>query len=159
MKRTKKIFISLFAVISMFSFSFWAWLNTWPKSASFDWDSTAQMGWTTITEINQWWKTLTDKLEWILHLPQKDEYITSLWYVTALIQITVNWLLWILAFIALVYMLYSGFLIFSSWSDDKGAAKGKKWISTAAIALAWIGLSWLIISAMIWFINLISKSN
>ena len=55
-------------------------------------------------------------------------------------------------------MIYCGFLVFSSGSDDKNASKGKKWISTAAIALTGIGLSWLIISAMIRFIQRISTT-
>ena len=62
-------------------------------------------------------------------------------------------------FIALIYMLYCWFLVISSWSDDKNASKGKKWIKTAAIAIAWVWLAWLIISVMIRFIGVITKSN
>ena len=120
-------------------------------------DSPAVMSGQEITDINIWPQKFTDKLGWILHLPTKTDYTTSLWYILSLIQILVNWLLWILAFVAIIYMLYCGFLVLSSGSDDKNASKGKKWISTAAIALAWIGISWLVISAMIWFIDLISN--
>jgi len=154
----KKIWITLFGIFWFFIINFWYCLKVpWPTPISFDWSSTPVIDNQNIENINEWWETFTSELKWILHFPQKDEYSTSLWYVIALIQISINWLLGILTFVALVYMLYSGFLIFSSWSDDKNAAKGKKWISTAAIALAWIGLSWLLISAMIWFINMISK--
>ena len=156
MIRLKKFFISLLVIIPIISIGFWEALKTWPKTAEFNWDSTAKMGNTTVNEINEWSKTFTDSLNWILHLPQKDEYITSLWYIMAMIQIAINWLLWILAFIALIYMLYCGFLVFSSWSDDKNAAKGKKWIWTAAIALAGIGISRLIISMILWLINYIT---
>ena len=160
MSKIKKILVAIFGIISIFSLSFWQWLkNLWPENPTFDGGSEPEMWGQWIDDINQWSKTFTDKLGWILHLPQKDDYPTSLWYVMALIQISVNRLLWILAFIALVYMLYCGFLVFSSWSDDKTAAKGKKWISTAAIALAWIWISWLIISAIIRFINNISNVN
>lgn len=133
--------------------------NWGPVGTTLTWRSDPIINEEDIREIEQWSKTFTDRLQWILHLPQKNEYQTSLWYVLSLTQIVVNWLLWILSFVALVYMLYCGFLVFSSWSDDKNASKGKKWITTAAIALAWIGLSWLIISVMIWFISNISASK
>lgn len=106
-------------------------------------------------KIGDWTYDETDKLQWILKLPEKSDYTTRLWYALKLIQISINWILGILSTIALIYMLYCGFLVFSSWAGDN-AKKGKKWISTAAIALAWIGLSWLIISAMVWFIGIVS---
>jgi hypothetical protein len=108
--------------------------------------------------ISQWSNLFSNWLRWIIHIPQSDEYPTSLWYVIALIQIAINRLLWILAFVALIYMIYNWFLVFTSGSDDKNASKGKKWIWTAAIALAWIWLSWLIISIILWFINNIAAS-
>lgn len=98
----------------------------------------------------------TNKLNWILQFPKRSDYATPLWYALSLIQISINWILWILATVALVYMLYCGFLVFTSWADDKNAQKGRKWISTAAIALAWIGLSWMIVSAMIRFITMLT---
>ena len=106
--------------------------------------------------ISEWTTYETDKLEWILQFPERTDYATPLWYALALVKIAVNWILGILSTIALIYMLYCGFLVFSSWASDNNAKKGRKWISTAAIALAWIGLSWLIISAMIWFIGIVS---
>lgn len=153
MRFIKNIWISLLG-LSLFALNFGYCISTWlPKTEYFNPDSTPFMSGDEIEDINEWWKTFSERLEWILSIPQKDKYSTSLWYVTTLIQVIINWLLWILSFVALVYMLYCGFLVLSSGSDDKNASKGKKWISTAAIALAWIGLSWLIISAMIRFIN------
>lgn len=109
--------------------------------------------------IPQWIAQKTNRFAWILQFPERTDYTTSLWYALSLIQISINWILGILATIALIYMLYCWFLVFSSWTDDKNAQKGRKWISTAAIALAWIGLSWLVVSAMIWFINNVSQIN
>lgn len=162
MKLIKKLWILVFSIACLFSF-----INVGYSGLSTPWgnktisvssgDYKPEIDDAEIKDINEWWETFTSKLNWILHLPRKDDYTKSLWYVTTLIQIIINWLLWILAFVALVYMLYCGFLVLSSWSDDKNTAKGKKWISTAAIALAWIGLSWLIISAMIRFINWIAN--
>ena len=113
----------------------------------------------TYQNIEWWSQHISEKTLWIIHLPQPENYTTSLGYVMALIQIAINWTLWILAFIALIFLLYCGFLIFSAGTDDKSASKGKSWIKTAAIALSGIGLSWLIISAMLRFINNIAASG
>lgn len=135
------------------------WLRIGPISYTFSWDSTPKVDDDKIININSWWKTFSDKLGWILHIPQKDDYSTSLWYVISLVQITINWLLWLLASVVLIYMLYYGFLVLSAWSDDKNVSKGKKWISNATITIVGIGLSWLVISAIIRFINMISKDS
>lgn len=163
MKIIKKIWILVFTMISSFSFFNIGFCNMDPtndfKPTEFDWKSTPKVNDKNIQgRIDEWAYTLTNNLEWVLKPYEETEYENKLWHITSLIQIAINWILWILAFVALVYMLYCGFLVFSSGSDDKNASKGKKWISTAAIALTWIGLSWLIISAMIRFINMISSS-
>ena len=125
-----------------------------------DRDSTAKMSWEVVSatdSIWSWSKVMWDESMWIVHLDQVENYDTELWYALSLIQITVNWTLWILAIVVFVYMLYNWFLVLSAWSDDKNVSKWKKWISNAAIAIAWIGLAWLIISAMIRFIKNITK--
>lgn len=109
--------------------------------------------------ISAWMTDSSSAVWWIIQPASPiDDHETALNHTINLIQIAINRLLWILAAIALVYMLYNGFLIFSSGADDSGVKKGKKWIKTAAIALAWIGLSWLIVSAILWFINNIVPS-
>lgn len=110
--------------------------------------------------IWMWSRSMGGKSSGILQLniPDSASYDTKLWYALALIQIIINRTLWILAFVALVYMIYNWFLIFSSGSDSKNTDKGKKWIKNAVIAIAWIWISRLIISAMIWFINMISTT-
>jgi len=157
MKFIKKIWIITFGILSIFALNLWYCLPTWPTHSEFDPNSRYRIWVDEDEDTDKWAYTFNEKLNWVLHLPEKEKYETSLWYVIALIQITINWTLWILAFVALIYMLYCGALVISSWSDDKNASKGKKWIYTAAIAIAWVGLSWLIISAMLRFIKLISK--
>ena len=115
--------------------------------------SIPEVNWEEPGDIHDWTEGMSDKILWIISVPRPENYDTSLWYAMALIQISINWTLWILSFVALVYMLYCGFLVFSSGDDDKNASNGKKWIKTAAIALAGIGLSWLIVSVMIWLIT------
>ena len=70
------------------------------------------------------------------------------------IKSTINWLLGILATIALVICLYAGFLMVTSAGDEKKYSKWLEILKYAAIGLAIIGLSWLIVSVIFWFINL-----
>ena len=173
MLKLKKIWLFLLGIIVVlwFNFHFTNWLWSLERdhynedrkwSNGNERDSTAIMSWEEISatdSIWSWSKVMWDKSVWIVHLAQVENYDTELWYALSIIQITVNWILWILAFVVSIYMLYNWFLVLSAWSDDKNVAKGKKWISTAAIAIAWIGLAWLIISAMIRFIKNITQRD
>ena len=67
---------------------------------------------------------------------------------------TINWLLGILATVAVVICLYGGFLMVTSAGDEKKYGKGLTVLKYAAIGLAIIGLSWIIVSAVFWFVNL-----
>ena len=167
MPKFKKIWLFLFLCIIAFWIKCWytEWLSSLGTSRNTnitqDWDSTPKIDNKDISDnaIWEWTTHIWDKSAWIIHLPQPEEYETKLKYTLALIKIIINRTLWILATVALVYMLYNWFLVLSSWSDDKNVSKWKKGISTAAIAIAWIGISRLIISAMIRFINVITKAN
>lgn len=167
MLKIKKIWLFLFICIIAFWIKCWytQWLSSLgiPRNENVSpvWDSTPKIDNKDISDnaIWEWTTHIWDKSAWIIHLPQPKEYETKLKYTLALIKIIINRTLWILATVALVYMLYSWFLVLSSWSDDKNVSKWKKGISTAAIAIAWIGISRLIISAMIRFINVITKAN
>lgn len=146
-----------------FSYTHWLWTGNTNIVNPKDDEYNPLFSWEIIdgdpSTISKWWKSFAEKLRWIIEIPSPSNYETSLWYVLKLIQVSINWALWMLSLIALIYMLYCGFLVFSSWTEDKNAQKGKKWITTAATALAWIWLSWLIVSAMIWFITNVSKAN
>ena len=72
---------------------------------------------------------------------------------------TINWLLWILATIAVAICLYAWFMMVTSAGDEK---KYQKWLTVlkyAAIGLAIVWLSWLIVSAIFWFIKLNTNQN
>lgn len=72
---------------------------------------------------------------------------------------TINWLLWILATIAVAICLYAWFMMVTSAGDEK---KYQKWLTVlkyAAIGLAIVWLSWLIVSAIFWFIKLNTNNN
>lgn len=70
------------------------------------------------------------------------------------IRSTINWLLWILATIALAICLYAGFLMVTSAGDEKKYSKGMTILKYAAIGLVIIGISWLFVSVIFRFINL-----
>ncbi len=75
------------------------------------------------------------------------------------IKNAINWLLGILATIALVICLYGWFLMVTAAWDEK---KYEKWLGVlkyAAIGLAIIGLSWMIVSVVFWFVNNLSKNQ
>ena len=71
----------------------------------------------------------------------------------------INWILWILATIALVVCLYGGFLMVTAAGDEK---KYQKWLGVlkyAAIWLAIVWLSWMIVSVIFWFVGTLWWNN
>jgi len=75
------------------------------------------------------------------------------------VQKTIKWILGILATVAVAICLYAWFLMMTSAGDEKKYEKGMTVLKYAAIGLAIIGLSWIIVSAVFWFINLQWWSN
>lgn len=69
------------------------------------------------------------------------------------IQTAINWVLWILATITLCLVLYAWFLMLTSGGDSKKYDSWLSIIKNAAIWLAIIAISRLIVSAIFWFIN------
>lgn len=68
------------------------------------------------------------------------------------IRRTINWLLTILATIALAICLYAGFIMVTSAGDQKKYESGMNILKYAAIWLVIIGLSWLFVSVIFWFL-------
>ena len=62
------------------------------------------------------------------------------------IKNAINWCMWILATVALAICLYGGFVMVVSAGDDTKYQNGLKVLKNAAIGLAIIGLSWMIVS-------------
>ena len=75
------------------------------------------------------------------------------------IRNAINWILGILATVALVICLYGGFLMVTAAGDEKKYQKGLGVLKYAAIGLAIIGLSWMIVSVVFWFVGTLSKDN
>ena len=69
------------------------------------------------------------------------------------IQSAINWVLGILSFIALALCLWGGFQMMTSWGDQKKYESGLNLLKWAAIGLAVIAVSWLVVSLVFYVIN------
>ena len=69
------------------------------------------------------------------------------------IRKAINWVLWLLAFVCLCLTLYAGFLMLTSGWDSKKFWEWFSIIKNAAIWLAIIAVSWLIVSLIFYVIN------
>lgn len=67
----------------------------------------------------------------------------------------INYTLWLLAMVALVYLMYHGVLILTAAGDEERFNSWLQGIKYAAIALAGIGLSWFVISLIFYLIDFI----
>lgn len=76
-----------------------------------------------------------------------DKLITS-------IKTGINWILGILALIALIILLWGWFQMVTAAGDDGKYKKGFKILQQAAIGLIFIWVSWLVISLIFWIIGL-----
>jgi hypothetical protein len=64
----------------------------------------------------------------------------------SVIKTFLNWVLGLLSLIALVVLLYGGFNMVTAAGDEAKYKKGFKILQQAAVGLAIIGLSWIIVS-------------
>jgi len=110
----------------------WSILHIWSRRVFWQWNNT-------------YWLVWTDQ--------QFDDYNTALTKILTVIQNIVNYALWLLWVIALIYLIIHWFMILTAGSDDSKSKKWFKWVKNAFLALAGIGLSWIIISFILWVIN------
>ena len=75
------------------------------------------------------------------------------------VRVAINWVLWLLAFVALVLCLYAWFQMMTSGGDSKKYTAGVSILKNAGIWLAIIGLSWLIVSLVFYVINWSIQTN
>lgn len=68
--------------------------------------------------------------------------------IMGVIKTFINWVLGLLSLIALVVCLYGGFSMVTAAGDEAKYKSGFKILQQAAVGLAIIGLSWIIVSAI-----------
>lgn len=74
------------------------------------------------------------------------------------IKTFINWMLGMLALIALVILLWGGFQMVTAAGDDAKYKKGFKILQQAAIGLVFIGVSRLLVSVIFWLLGVIGVS-
>ena len=65
----------------------------------------------------------------------------------------INFMLWLLASIALVICLYAGFKMVTSAGDEGKYKEGIEMMKKAGIGLVVIGLAWMIVKVVMWIIT------
>ncbi len=113
--------------------------------------------------LNDWayWVVKWDwgawEIEWLVWTEYEiTEHSDALGKILKVIQNVVNYALLILGTVALIYLIAHGFIILTAAGDDSKVKKWFKWIKNAFVAIAWIGLSRLIISFLLRLINTIA---
>jgi len=147
-----------------FAYYFTVW-NTHTIRTNNEWDA---------IDTNLWWNELWDPIrEWaynvinadtggmVVEVVNNDHYIgghlTALSNTLQIIRNIVNWALGMLALVALIYIIIQWFMILTAAGDD---SKQKKWVAgikRACLAIAWIGLSWFIVTFIFWIIRWIAS--
>lgn len=72
---------------------------------------------------------------------------------------TINWILGMLAVIALAVCLWGGFQMVTAAGDDGKYKKGLTILKQAAIGLIIVGISWIIVSFIFWVIGALATSG
>lgn len=67
----------------------------------------------------------------------------------------INWILGMLALIALVILIWGGFQMVTAAGDETKYKKGFKILQQAAIGLVFIWVSWLVVSVIFWLLTTI----
>lgn len=136
------------------------WIGT--KTNIFNTNINSTINWTDNMEnpLNDWafwivnWEWWNGQLSWLVWTDQKiTDYSNALSKILKTIQNIVNYALWLIGVIALIYMIVHGFMILTAAWDDGKVKKWFKWIKNALLAISWIWLSWIIISFIIWLIK------
>lgn len=98
-------------------------------------------------------------LSWVVGVGDKiSSYENAQTKTLNVIKSIINYALGMLSLVALIYLIYHGFLIVTAAGDDTQYKKGMSGLKFAAIAIAGIGASWFIISAIFWLIALLIGS-
>jgi hypothetical protein len=69
----------------------------------------------------------------------------------------INWVLGILALIALLILLYGGFQMVTSAGDEEKYKAGFTILKHAAMGLLLIGVAWFIVSIIFWLVNILTN--
>ena len=165
----KKRFYHMFSFIFIISSSilltnvFWQWLDLWNTNTILNTDinstvDTNNGNWTIWDPIREWAYQIIHSSDgnhevlWLID-DEITNHDTALSKTLAIINNIINYALWLLSLVALIYLILHGFMMITAGGDD---TKYKQWldgIKHAAVAIAGIWLSWFIISFIFWIIK------
>jgi hypothetical protein len=101
--------------------------------------------------LRQWVKDLGKSTEWIVN-PDINSSQEAQNYTLDFIRKIVNYFISILAFVALVVLIYGGVIALTASWDDNKFKQGLDLAKKALISIVWIWLSWLIVSFIFYII-------
>lgn len=67
----------------------------------------------------------------------------------------INWMIGMLALIALVVLLYGGFQMVTAAGDDTKYKSGFKILQQAAVGLVFVWVSWMMVSVIFWLLGVV----
>lgn len=111
--------------------------------------------------VRQWIEKVVDanddnnpdqKLIWVINPWLISDHETAMNSTMQIIKNLINYALGLLSLIALIYLIYHGFLMLTAAGNDTQYKTGFKWLKFAIIALVWVWLSWLMVSFIFWII-------
>jgi len=94
-------------------------------------------------------------VKWVLDIGEIETHAEAKSSVLNIIKNIINYALAMVSLVALVYLIYHGFLMVTAAWNDEQFKKGLKWIKYATIALIGIGVSRFVISFVFYIIRLI----
>ena len=75
------------------------------------------------------------------------------------IRIAVNWLLWLLAFIALLFLLYGGFKVLTAGTDEAALGEAWKIVKNAGLGILMIAISWIIVTFIFYIAGILTEDT
>lgn len=103
----------------------------------------------------QWgdFTTQTNSAQWIAVKWAWTQSGAEGWGLIKWVKNLINWVLWLLALVALCVLLYAGFQMVTAAGDAKQYDSWFTILKQAAVWLIFIGVSWLIVSFIFWVIQ------
>ena len=166
-KRIYHVFSFVFIISSsiLLTSTFWQWFELWNTNTILN---------TNVNEAintDNWdWMTIWDPIrEWayqVVHSSDGDyeiwgiinnnqeivEHSVALETTLDIIKNIINYALWLLSLVALIYLILHWFMMVMAWWDDAKYKKWLAWIKHAIIAIWGIWLSRFVISFIFWII-------
>lgn len=99
------------------------------------------------------------KIENLLETQQIENQSDATTKTINLIHRIINYALSFVSIIALVVLIYAGIQMTTAAGDDKKYQAGKTTLKKITIGIIGIGISWLIISFIFWFLSTITKTS